>query len=167
LRSRLTSNNTLFVQNEGGYVADAGFDWAKPATDNEIHDFEIEHSIILPETFKDFLKISNGAMFFKDIQYGQWGCKILGLDELISITKEVSRWGYELKPEWLVFATWLGDCDILVFDLEKSTMGSRNYIIDGDSGDRVADWDYLKGDFAHWIDRLIVSQGAKYWKWYY
>jgi len=166
LKSRLTSNSTLCVQNEGGFTGEMGFEWKNPATDFEIEDFEKTHNIILPTGFKDFLKISNGAMIFKDIQYGQWGCKILGLDEIIDISNQVNSWGYELKSEWLVFATWLGDCDILVFDLNKSKNGVNNYIVYGEQGESVDNWVNIKGDFVKWIDRLIVAQGAKYWRWY-
>lgn len=100
------------------------------------------------------------------MQYGQWGCKILGLEDLINVTKEVVEWGYELKPSWLVFATWLGDVDLLIFDLDKYIINERNYIIDGEQGERVNDWCNIKGDFSDWLDRLIVSQGTKYWRWY-
>lgn len=166
LKERLTDNNTLFVQNEGGFTGEMGFEWREPATDLEIKDFETQHNIILPAEFKNFLKISNGAILFKDIQYGQWGCQIYGLDEIIGISNQVKSWGYELRPEWLVFATWLGDCDILVFDLNKSKIGKNDCIIDGEQGERVEDWINIKGNFEKWIDRLIVAQGAKYWRWY-
>ncbi len=166
LKNRLTVNNTLFVQNENGFTGEMGFEWREPASDLEIKKFEIQHNIILPADFKKFLKISNGAILFKDIQYGQWGCKIYGLDEIIDISNHVKDWGYELKPEWIVFATWLGDCDILIFDLTKSKNGINHYIIDGEQGEEVGDWINIKGNFEKWIDRLIVAQGAKYWRWY-
>ena len=62
--------------------------------------------------------------------------------------------------------TWLGDCDILAFDLNKSKNGSNDYIIDGEQGEQVEEWVNIKGNFEKWIDRLIVAQGAKYWRWY-
>jgi hypothetical protein len=165
LMERLTAYNTLIVQNEEGYIAEAGFEWKKPASDKEIQQFEVENDIKLPKNFIEFLKISNGATIFKDIKCGQWGCNILGLHELISLTCEVKKRGYNLSDKWLVFATWLGDGDMLVFDLEKYNTGERNYIIDGDQGYQADDWEYINGDFSKWIDRLIVSQGAKYWRW--
>lgn len=166
LKKRLTIENTLNVQNEDGYLAEAGFEWRKPATDEEIQQFEVENGTKLPEQFKEFLKISNGATLFKDIKYGQWGCNILGLNELIMVTREAKNRGYDLSDKWLVFATWLGDGDMVVFDLEKYNAGERNYIIDGEQGYQTDDWEFIKGDFCKWIDRLIVSQGAKYWRWY-
>lgn len=166
LKSRITSKNTITVQNEGGFISEMGFQWNPSATDAEIHNFEEVNKIILPNHFKSFLKISNGAMLYKDIQYGQWGCNILGLDELINMSTQIESWGYEIKPGWLVFASWLGDCDILIFDLNKYNSGDNNYILDGEQGESVDNWITVKGDFAKWLDRLIVSQGAKYWRWY-
>jgi len=166
LMQRLTEGNTLIVQNENGHLFKAGFEWQAPACENDIQKFEEINGILLPESFKKFLRISNGAVLYKDIQYGQWGCKLLGLDDLIRVTTETKNRGYKLEEKWLVFSTWLGDGDTLVFDLEKYNKGEHNYIIDGDQGYQVDDWDYIEGGFNKWVDRLIVAQGAKYWRWY-
>ena len=166
LKSRISDRGTITVQNEDGFVGEAGFEWRAPANDIQINDYETSRSVSLPYSFKEFLKISNGAVLFKDTIYGQWGCKILGVDELNNMAVQVKSWGYELKPEWIVFATWLGDCDMLVFDLSKCNSKNNDYILDGEQGEKVDDWDIIKGDFAKWIDRLIVSQGAKYWRWH-
>ena len=147
------------MQNEGGFGGETGFEWEKPASDGEIKGFEETNGIMLPQIFKDFIKISNGAVLFKDIKYGQWGCKILGLNELMDMAMHVKKMGYQLKPEWIVFATWLGDGDILIFDLKKSSSGDKNYIVDGEQGEKINNWPTINGDFAKWLDRLIVSQG--------
>jgi hypothetical protein len=60
---------------------------------------------------------------------------------------------------------WTGDGDMLLFDINKSNENERNYIIDGDQGYQTDEWDYIKGDFENRIDRLIVAQGTKYWRW--
>lgn len=166
LKKRLTKDNILNVQNEAGFLAEASFAWNKPASDEEIQQFEVANGIKLPESFKEFLKLSNGATLFKDTLYGQWGCNILGLSELPKVTCEAKNRGYNISDKWLVFATWLGDGDMLVFDLAKHNTGEKNYIIDGDQGYQTDDWEYIKGDFSKWLDRLIVAQGAKYWRWY-
>lgn len=166
LKSRLSQDNTLFIQNEGGHLSQAGFEWNKNATSLEIHRFEVSNQIVLPEEYKEFLKTTNGALMFKDIHFGQWGCNILGLKDLLNVTRKKIEEGYRLNSNWIVFATWLGDCDILVFDLKKYKAGVRNYIIDGDQGYQTNEWVYIKGGFSQWIDRLIVAQGSKYWRWH-
>lgn len=166
LKKRLSKRNTLIIQNERGNISEAGFIWNDPATIEEIIKFEYINHIILPEEYKDFLQISNGAILYKDIEYGQWGCKILGLTEIITVTNRMKEYRKALKNSYIAFAEWLGDGDILLFDLEKLASEKRNYILDGDEGYEVESWDYIKGDFGRWLDRLIVAQGAKYWRWF-
>lgn len=165
LKTRLL-NNKLMIQNENGFTAEVGFEWNTPTNDKDISKFESETGVVLPDSYKRFLKLSNGASLFKDTQYGQWGCVLLGLNDILRVTNEVKDRGYELENLWVVFAIWLGDGDVLVFDLGKHKLGEKNYILDGDQGFQTDDWEYLKGDFEKLIDRLIVAQGAKYWRWY-
>jgi len=165
LMSRIV-NNKLEVQLEDGYIVEMGFEWNPPASEEEIKDFESMNMFTLPMEYKEFLKITNGAVLFKDIQYGQWGCRIHGLSDLLEVTNAVAEWGYDLPPSLIVFATWLGDTDLLLFDLEKCANGERRYIVDGSQGEKTTNWGLLNGSFSKWIDRVIVAQGAKYWKWY-
>ena len=109
------------------------------------------------------MRISNGAILFRDTKYGQWGCKVYGLSELIQINQEIRTWR-NLPESWFVFASWLGDQDILIFDTDVSNSNKNNYIIDGDECDSVDEFEYINGDFERWIDRLIVSQSSKYWR---
>lgn len=164
LKSRLSPNNTLTVQNERGFIMETEFKWNPPAKETEITSFEEKRKIILPKSYKDFLKITDGAVLFKDKQYGQWGCKLYGISELIKVNEQAQLWR-NLPDSWLVFATWLGDQDLLLFDIEKYKSGDKRYIIDGDEGDSEDEFEYIKGDFEKWLDRLIVAQGAKYWRW--
>lgn len=161
LKERLI-NNTLMVQQENGYYAKVGFHWNKPATIEEINAYEEQNGIRLPMEYKDFLLISNGAVLFKDINYGQWGCNILPYQDTINVTNQLRIDGFEIKKQWLVFSTWLGDMDHLFFDLEN--INTNKYIIDVEL-DSIEEWEYINGSFETWLDRLIVSQGCKYWKW--
>ncbi|MDF2858683.1 MAG: hypothetical protein K0Q87_4534 [Neobacillus sp.] len=165
LKNRLSDQFTLFAQTEGGELSEAGFEFREPASIEEIQAFERENDILLPKEYKEFLLINNGSVMFKDIKYGQWGCKILGLQEILPATNELRKYGTDIGKSFIVFATWLGDGDVLLFDLDKYQTKGKNYIIDGDQGYGVEEWESLKGDFAKWLDRLIVSQGSKYWRW--
>jgi len=164
LKERLTKDNTLVVQNEKGFIMETEFEWQQPATDEDILNLE-NKGITLPDSYKDFLKISNGASLFKDKKYGQWGCKIYGTNELVEINKKIRLWREKFLDLWLVFATWIGDEDVLIFDMDKYNSGVKKYILDGDECDSEDEFCYINGDFEKWIDRLIVSQGSKYWRW--
>jgi len=165
LKKRLSEKNTLFVQDEGGYFEEMGIEWFDPISEKEIDKFEKDNNIILPEGYKEFLQISNGAVLFKDIKYGQWGCKILSIYEIIPKTSEMKNYGLDFSDSWIVFAEWLGDSDLLLFDLEKYYKENSSYIIDGQEMEKIENWKNIKGNFENWLERLIVSQGAKYWHW--
>ena len=49
--------------------------------------------------------------------------------------------------------------------MDKYNSGVKKYILDGDECDSEDEFCYINGDFEKWIDRLIVSQGSKYWRW--
>lgn len=166
LKKRLSINNTIVIQNEDGYVEEVLVKFNPPISIEEIDKFEKTNNITLPDSYKEFLQITNGATLFKDMKYGQWGCNILSIDELYKKTNYLRDVGFLIKDCWLIFAEWLGDGDILLFDLDKIKKLSKDYILDGDEGYNSIKWEYIKGDFEDWIDRLIVSQGSKYWRWY-
>lgn len=164
LKERLSEEGTLIVQNERGFIMEAEFKWNAPAAEADITAYEREKNITLPGSYKDFLKLANGAVLFGDKKYGQWGCRIYGTTGLSAINEEVRSW-LQLPDTWLVFAAWLGDRDLLIFDMDKYASGDKNYIIDGDECDTEDEFGYIKGGFETWLDRLIVAQGAKYWRW--
>lgn len=52
----------------------------------------------------------------------------------------------------------------LMIDGAKAKKGERNRLIGRDSG-FVQDARYLALNFALWLDRFIVVQGVRFWKW--
>ena len=164
LKERLSAENTLIVQNERGFIMETEFEWNPPAAEADILKYEKEASTTLPESYKNFLKLANGAVLFRDKKYGQWGCRIYGTTELSIINEKVRTWR-NFPDSWLVFATWLGDQDLLIFDMDKYHSGVKNYIVDGDECDTEDEFSYIKGDFETWLDRLIIAQGTKFWRW--
>src|SRR6266700_2972996 len=68
---------------------------------------------------------------------------------------------------YLIFAESFGDSDLLVLDASQSIdEGDDCHVIDGDSGYLPHEWRLAARSFAKWLDRLVVAQGAKYWRWY-
>lgn len=53
----------------------------------------------------------------------------------------------------------------MIFDLKKAKEIGRNYILYVEEGEMIEEGTWVKGNFEIWLDRLIVSQGDKYWKW--
>ena len=164
LKSKLSEDDILRYENVHGVIEEAAFKWNPPATNNQIIQFEKKYSIKLPESFYRFLKISNGAELFKEVEYLGWGCKIFGLDDIVEITEERRRWGYQIKDDWIVFGEWFDNGDLLIFDIGSLRVG-RSYIVDGNIGYPVENWRYISSDFEIWMNRLILVHGDKYWRW--
>lgn len=164
LKKKLKDNRLLEYTTTHGDSLVVEFEWNKPTTKKEIEKFENENNIKLPESYKQLLMDSNGVIMFEDPTYGGAGIKLLGLDEIASATKERIEWGYSLHSSWIVFAELLDGSDFLLFD--SSSYDTNNYIIDGDTGYKVEEWDRIRGDFEVWLDRLITVNGDRYWRWY-
>ena len=164
LKSRLSLKNTLVAQNEAGCVDEVVFEWNAPITDNEMRRIINENNLVLPDEYLNFFKISNGAVLFKDMEYGQWGCRLLSLQDMLKVTNQkLVDMGYELATTQFVLSTWIGDSDFLLIDTEKLSDGK--YIIDCEGNDPIEYGTILKWDFEDWLDYLIVAQGAKFWRW--
>lgn len=119
----------------------------------------------MSESYIEFLKVSNGAVIYEDIEYGGSGYRILGLNEILKSTRGKIEWGYDSKDYWIVFTEVVVGSVILLFDLKKSSSKEKKYILEGDTGYLVDDWNYIKGYFFHWINRLITTNGSLYWRW--
>ena len=53
------------------------FEYAPPATEKEISAWESEHGITIPETYKDWLRFSNGSAIRSELAVF-WGIKMIG-----------------------------------------------------------------------------------------
>ena len=142
-----------------GEKREAIFTWNTPISTDELNELSTRYRLELPQEYIDFLKISNGGIVFNNDEDG--GYKILGLQEAIDYTRSMSRIG--LEKQMLIFMTALFSPDMLVFDMQRTD--SKRYILDGDVGYPVKDWNYLKGGFNTLLTRMYQSDGAMYWRW--
>lgn len=136
------------------------FDWNDPVDIELIHKFEKESNYILPTDYKKFLMISNGATIFKS-EYEDDGYRLLGINEISKITKDMIESGYDINDSWYCFMQCLFSDDVILFDLSKE----KNNIIDGDVGYPSNEWDYINMDFTTFITRLYQCNGAMFWRW--
>lgn len=165
LQKRISEKNDLEIQAESGFLTHGEFKWNIGVSDAAIEEFEKNISYKLPKDYIEFLKTTNGAILFRDKKYGQWGYNFLEIEKIIDVTKEKREIGYEIPASCIVIATCFGDGDIILIDLDKSSKNEK-CIIDGDQGYQCDRWRGITKHFEKFIDRLIVAQGAKYWRWY-
>lgn len=143
---------------------DVVFQWNNSITEEEVCEFEKKIGYSLPKSYVEFLKISDGAILFKDALFGQWGYDLVSIDSIIETTNNIRNLGYNIPMQTIVIAKSFGDGDFILIDLIKAK-NNDDYLIDGEQGYQYDDWEVIKGKFDKFIDRLIVAQGAKYWRW--
>lgn len=136
------------------------FSWNAPALPEDIQAFEKKNECKLPDDYKEFLLVSNGAVIYKS-EYEDDGYKLLSIEEIEQVTQELKNEGYCISDMCYCFLECLFSDDVLLLDLQKE----RNYIIDGDIGYPVAEWEYINGDFNTFFIRLCQCNGAMFWRW--
>jgi hypothetical protein len=168
LRLKLDATSHLEVIHEGGYCWKAFFRFLPPATQEEIDTIKRQIGVPLPSAYEQFLKDCNGAMLYQDDVYGQWGFHLYGTRELLSKNRERKKpYGEKWPDPFLIFAESLGDADLLVLDISRYMQDRKDCeVVDGESGYGPDEWKMIAHGFSDWLDRLVVAQGAKYWRWY-
>lgn len=168
LRAKLDAESFLEVIHEGGYPWRAKCTFNAPATREAIVALRERLNVPLPRAYEQFLLYANGAVLYYDDEYGQWGFHLYGTDDLLLKNKHRQEpYGKDWLAPHLLFAESFGDADLLILDTSQPTSeGNDCRIIDGDSGYLPSTWSAIAPGFGDWLDRLVVAQGAKYWRWY-
>lgn len=144
---------------EEGEVYNVSCSFNPPIKTTEIEMFERENNIKLPEDYKAFLKLHNGARIYEliaedDINIGG-GLHLFSLDEVKEAQELELMEGLGLPIGHL-----LGDC-YLILDTEKLKVGDPNYL-------NILEFTELASpnlNFEIFLDRYIISQGVVFWDW--
>ena len=153
LKKRLDNDNTLIKQAEWGYAELSKCFFRPPATQNEIDSFFDELNLALPNDFRQFLLIHNGAVLFD--------FEIFGYQQIF---KHYIQWGYkELIPQgWYPIGCDNGD--MLFIDSNKCGDRESTYLYWTEClfVDSAID---IKMNFERWLERFCICNGEKYWLW--
>lgn len=136
------------------------FMWNAPASVEDINAFEKRNGCRLPDDYKEFLLIANGAIIYKS-EYEDDGYKLLGIEDIENVTNEMKNDGYYISDGCYCFVQCLFSDDVLLLDVKRE----NNYIIDGDVGYPSEKWEYINADLNTFFIRLCQCNGAMYWRW--
>lgn len=81
LKGRLDTENTLAVQSVEGFTYTAKFEFNDSALESDLDHFQKETGWSLPDDYKKFLLIHNGALLFAHVEYAG-GFDLLSLKEI-------------------------------------------------------------------------------------
>ncbi len=160
----------LSIDERGG-TSQLGLVLAPGCTDAELAATEraLEHE--LPHSYKEFLRICDGAVLFLDQEYGQWGAQVHGTRQsaMVGSLQALCDRDCDLRSgHYMPFCAWAGDGDILAFAWgETSAIGGGHEppvaLIPADCP--VSDAVLIAPSFAAWLDRLVCCRGEKWWEW--
>lgn len=153
LKKRLDKNNEILIQSSEGYCYLGKCIFKEPTTNENINKFETETGWNIPEEFREFLLIHNGAEFFS-YDYGG-ACGVNSLDDIITEYKFAP-----LHEYYYPIGSYVDLGQILIND-KRVKEGRKDYMF------LVADVELIdfKCDFKTWLDRMIITQGINYWEW--
>ncbi|MDQ0860911.1 SMI1/KNR4 family protein [Bacillus sp. V2I10] len=156
LKELLNDKGQLKISYEG-QVYDVACSFNSPTNLKEVEIFEKENNIKLPEDYKAFLTLHNGARIYQFIdEDGQkigGGLKIFSLDEIKEL-QEIEMYNELGIP----IAHLLEDC-YLYLDIDKLKNGNPNYL----NILEFVDLSPLNLNFETFLDRYIISKGEIFW----
>jgi SMI1/KNR4 family protein SUKH-1 len=155
------------VLQEGGFRFRGVCTFGGPASQQAIDAASAQLGLALPLMYERFLSQYDGALLYRDEMFGQWGFRLYGTGDLVSANARwKQRYNQEWPPSYVAFAESLGDGDLLILDIaQPNKQGTDCRVIDGDSGYQPREWKAAARTFSDWLDRLVVAQGTKYWRW--
>ena len=151
LKTRLSATNLLTIQSSDGHLYDMRFKFNAPVDEDVINSYEN-----LPDDYKSFLRLHNGADFFS-WEYGTV-FSIYSLEDSQAILEEIKKGFYvsiEHKDDWFPIG-YVQDIGGVYIDLSSD----KNYLIL--LGIPIYE---LLCDFPTWLDRMIRVNGEMYWEW--
>ncbi|WP_046174110.1 SMI1/KNR4 family protein [Domibacillus indicus] len=158
LKKRLEENSGVIqIQSEQGHIYKAVCTFNDPASDGEITEFEQKTGLLLPRDYKAFLKITNGCRLFDDSEYG-------GEIELYSLA-QILEWNGDYGEGEGCFDIAYIYQDNIVIDSKQYAENQKNYLLWKSHIDPFSEAEPLGMNFELWLDRFIMSQGAKFWWW--
>lgn len=114
---------------------------------------------ILPPDVLETWSVARGARLFEDVDFGQWGLKILSpADSAARTTAERVARPDEYKQDDIVLGEFLGDQDLLVVE------GSSGAVLVAMPLDSRRDWWPAASGVGEFLERYVAAEGSKYWE---
>lgn len=149
LKKRLDHNSALMVQQCNGYLENSKCLFNPAASQKEIDELSRVYKVNLPEDYRYFLQLHNGARLFLD-QHGTH-VLLMDIDEILDLHY------MELPDGWIPIASILDD--LVFLDCIRSVIYCHM------DGLPFIDSACLHCDYATWLDRIITTQGERFWEW--
>jgi len=128
------------------------------ASDLDIDKCRVTLEAGLPNDYEFFLRNFNGGKLFLVDDFA--GFKLLGTEELINHNKfQQENFGEDWDKHVVLFCEIIGDAEYLGFKIDKEKVQIVFCIMDT----LPSEWQAIDDTFDILIQKIILSNGAKYW----
>lgn len=116
----------------------------------------------VPAELRELWLATSGAYLFEDLDYGQWGLRLLGPQGSASRTAEGHRsyFSQDLRPDDVVFGELIGDQEVLVY--APSEPAPRRVLVAIPLYGRD-DWYTAAGAVNAFLVAYREARGEQYW----
>lgn len=161
-KKRLDQDHNLVIQQENGELFPVTFQWNQPATVQEINQFTQLTRWDIPEDFRQFLLLHNGAkLFIPDNQMSS--LNLFSISEMLDFYKQdYKNYVNAGFPESWYMIGWYHGYGEYIF-IDSNLVRSKSFGYMGYS--QVGQVMEINLNFETWLDRVFVAQGERYWLW--
>ncbi|WP_261382067.1 SMI1/KNR4 family protein [Bacillus licheniformis] len=164
LKSLLDQNGVIRILGSEGEITDALVTFSgSGASQSDIRAFETHHQLSLPDDYKKFLTLHNGARIFDSLLDGVnigGGLHLFNLKEIDTELKDEEL--YE-DVSGIPIGHLLEECDLMI-DRVRLKEGDPNYLYLLEDG---LEYKPLHLNFEIFLDRYVMCQGQPFWEWRY
>jgi hypothetical protein len=114
--------------------------------------------LALPSEVADFWTAARSAELFLDVDYGQWGLRLLAPAKSAGATATATRdRPGEFRSGDVVFGRFVGDQELLVIESSGSVLVALPL-------DNRKDWPMVGESLPDFLARYVAAHGDKYWE---
>lgn len=159
LKARLPESAQLHIQSTGGQTWFVTFRFNEAATESQITSFFERRNWAVPDEYRQFLRLHNGAILFTLPDRGGGGVDIFSLEKM-----EFMRREYEYMFPDHCYPVAMFNTAMILINSEAYIEG-KSYLFWQDCINTNEFAIDLKMDFATWLELLIIAQGSEHWFW--
>lgn len=116
----------------------------------------------VPDELARVWSISGSSRLFEDVDFGQWGLRLLSPREAAQRTRQERTQRPDVyRGDDIVIGEFLGDLELVV--VAPSEAGRRRVLIALPLDDRL-DWYAAAENFAEFLERYLKAFGDRYWE---
>jgi len=157
IKQRLKDNGFFEIYQGEGRTSNVTCKFNDPASLIDVEQFELQTGLSLPDDYKQFLLLYNGASFFVDVKFGG-ECYLYDIELVLENYQDMLG---DFPSGWITIGYYYGE-EILL-DCNRFKNGDKYCLMYRNACDPWGVAYSLKLSFELWLDRLIICQGLNFW----